>query len=512
MSEGEPRRATRSKFSILHLLTFTALIAVAIALALSIRKNRELIQQQAALRTLSTRLQIDSEDELASSAMPNIASRFQSWQVYVPESQAYELKLGLGAMSYASIPPVLAKVQVPAGKHRVTLFSGDSPSSEFRYVVYLDGEQVIEEVMGSDWIAGGWSSSRGVSWPSETHLIPAPHQLAAQTYEPTRDVGRGNYFNEQSDSYVTRLGYRLWIDRRDRTYPPASPFVGFASHTQSLGVGLGDGIRLKLASSSPYLWHFTRPQFGTIDPVLQMEAEFIADDGSVLSSQSETFQSWKIRNAATGEELLQRPSDSSQTTQTAFVHATAKADDSLQPVVEMKWDVAKPDQVGLRLADTPANDRIAQWRLRIVDGSNHLWRELRIGDDPWITPDGITSEELVESSGQTSRRTAEFKVGESDESTAEVRIQWQTNETLPLQIVGRKDSRYAGMRLYEGLPVMLGVEIPAALEPTLAVDILDQQPSAPATKFPGGPVFDAIQIELEATEHEWVWLSLKAKQ
>ncbi len=46
----------------------------------------------------------------------------------------------------------------------------------------------------------------------------------------------------------------------------------------------------------------------------------------------------------------------------AFLQAKYQTDGAPQPVVELKWDASRPDEVGLRLADTPANDRIQRWR------------------------------------------------------------------------------------------------------------------------------------------------------
>ncbi len=512
MSEVEPRRSARSIFSLRHLLIFTALVAVGIALGLAYRKNRSLTQQRNDLLSLSSRLKINNENELASAAMPRVANDFNSWQVHVPEGQDYELRLGMGAVSEKGIPSIVGSVPLEAGQHRVTLHTGDSTSEKFRYVVYVDGLPVIEKTMGSDWIPGGWSSVSAISWPRGTQLSTGPLQLAAQSYEPKFDFETGNYFNGQSDRYVTQSGYRLWIDQTDRTYQSASPFVGFPEDSQYQGIGLRDGLRFRTSFLPPYQWTFTRPKFATNEPLLRVEAEFFANDGTVLSSQSQSFQSWQLRNAASGTDSLRWQEEPSQTTHTAFVHATSKSDGGLRPVVEMRWDVSKPDEVGIRLADSPANNQISRWRLSILDGSHHVWREMRVGNRPWITPNDANnaSEVLATNSAKPSTKTAILDLG--NDATADVRLQLQTNETLPLQIVARNDPRYAGLGLYQGLPLTLGIQIPADLKPTLAVDVVDQHPTILETAFPGGPVFNAIRIELEAIEHDWIWLSAKSKE
>ncbi|MCA9123993.1 MAG: hypothetical protein KDB11_27630, partial [Planctomycetales bacterium] len=272
MTEADSRPSVRPRFSLSSLLTLTTLIAIGTAVGLAYRKNRSMVQQRDTLLSLSSRLQVDSTDELALAEMPKVANDFQSWNVHVPTEQDHELRLGIGEVSENGIPPVVSSVPISAGPHRVTLYTGASPSEGFRYAVYVDGKQVIEESMGSNWMPSGWSSASSMSWPREPNLDPIPLQLSAQRYEPKRDFGKGSghYFNGRSDNYVTKLGYRLWIDLSDRSYRPTSPFMGFADDTEYRGIGLRDGLRYRPSSQPPYEWKFTRPELNTEDPVLRI--------------------------------------------------------------------------------------------------------------------------------------------------------------------------------------------------------------------------------------------------
>ena len=460
MSNTENRRSVKPTFSLLNLLTLTALVALGTAIGLAYRKNRVLSQKREDLLLLSSRLRIENDMELASAAMARVADDFYSWQVHVPAGADYELRLGMGAISENGIPPIVGSLRIPAGQHRVTLHTGDSAEEEFRYVVYVDGEQAIEQTMGKDWIPGGWSSSQTVNWPSLSGLTPAPRQLYAVSYRPNLDFGNGNYFNGQSDNYVTRTGIRLWLDRADRTMTPPSPFIGFLGDGGYDGIGFRDGLRYRSSVSSPYDWTFTRPQLDTIDPVLRIITEFIMDDGSVLSSQTQSFQSWQLRNDDRGAHALKWQADPPQSVYSAFLQARVSSDDALQVIVEIKWDQSRPDEVGLRLADSPANDRVKQWRLRVLDGTKHLWRELLIGDRM------IKADSVIDDS-QTKPSDVSVKLDLGDSPTEDTLLQWQTEETLPLQVVERKQPHYAGMGLYNGLPAMFAIEIPASLKPTL---------------------------------------------
>ncbi|TWU40108.1 hypothetical protein Q31b_34520 [Novipirellula aureliae] len=512
MKPSKPRRAKGMKFSLRHLLVLTALIAIGTAVGLAYRKNDSLHQQRDELLSLSGQLLIADEDELASTAMPRVAYEYTSWQVNVPSGQDYELRLGMGNMFDRQIPPIVGSVRIPPGRHRVTLYSGDNPDQDFRYLVYIDGEQAIEKTMGRDWIPGGWSVASGLTWPRGAKFSPDPLQLSAKNYTPRYDFGSRYYFNPQSDSYVTQKGYRLWIDQRDQTYQPASPFMEPSYDSMYRDIGLRDGLRYKTSAPPENQWTFTRPKYGTRDPVVQISAEFFGHDGASLSYPDKSFPSWQLQNDAVSNEARNRHNDSEQTTFIANLKGVSNLQNTLPPVVEMKWDVDRPDEVGLRIADTAANDRISRWRLRILDGSHHLWRELQIGDRQWIDPDHAINAASVFDKDSTNPAVSTVPIDLGDDVAEDTRIAWQSNEKLPLQILMQEQKQYVGMALYQGLPLTLVMEIPASLKPTLAAKIADQHPTLTDTGFPGGAVFTEIQIDLDATERDWIWLRAELKE
>lgn len=503
MNEPTAIRSNKPRFSLLNLLALTALIAIGTAIALAYFKNRSMVQERDALLSLSSRLQIDNVDELAMSGAPKVADDFNSWNVHVPTGKDHELRLGLGEVSEDSIPPVWEAVQIPAGQHRVTLHASDSPPEGFRYVVYVDGEQVMDKEMGEDWMPGGWSSASSIGWPSAESQKSTPMQLAARSYEPRVDVGSGNYFNGHSDDYVTRNGYRLWIDQADRTYQPASPFMGFATEVQYHGIGFRDGLRYKPYSRSPYAWTFTCPRLCTSDAVLQLSVEFYDRDGVILSSQTPSFQAWQLHDDALGTNKLNWQRDPTQSEYSAFLKAVHKTEGPIQPVVQFKWDSARPDEVGLRIANTPANEQVSRWRLRILDGTKHLWREMQVGERT------LTADEFVDATADGDDGEIALALGKS--ASPNTQIHWQTNESLPLQVLERKQSYYAGMGLYKGLPLAIGLQIPDTLNPRLSAIAVDEDPVSPGKTFPGGAVFDEVRIDLDATHHDWIWIETKPK-
>jgi len=492
------------QFSMGTMLALTALIAMGMALGLAYQKNRAMTQQRTELLSLSSRLQVDNVDELASSTLPKVANDFHSWEVHVPGGREYELRLGIGELSENGIPPIADAVTIPAGRHRITLHTGDSPREEFRYVVYVDGKPVMEETLGSDWMPQGWSSASGMNWPHELKLSPAPLQLSSRSYKPRRDLGTGpgGYFNGQSDNLVTRKGYRLWIDIADRTYPQAPPILAPGPSNFFGEIGLRDGLRLRPTPGSTYDWTFTRPSLETTGSVMRISATFFTDDGAILSSETPSFQSWQLHDDARGESPLKWEADPEKTEYTAYLHAKHKTGELPHAVVEMKWDTTRPDEVALRIADTPTNDRIRRWQLRIGDGTLHLWRVMQIGDRK-VKADEVLNDDAASPGG--GMLPLDLEVSDSGDTL----LRWQSNETLPLQIVARQQKHYQGMGLYKGLPVTFGVQVPASMDPTLNVNVVTENPSAPGQPFPGGAVFREIELDLKAVKDDWIWLQTK---
>ncbi len=152
MSENKPPLTPRLKFSLLHLLALTALIAISTAIMVASHKHRDLVQYRDDLRSLSSRLHDVGTNKLYAAEMTRVADSFHSWHVSVPQGQEFELRLGIGEVSQSVLPPVVGTVPIPAGQHRVTLYAADSSDEKFQYVVYLDGQPVIDKTMGSDWI------------------------------------------------------------------------------------------------------------------------------------------------------------------------------------------------------------------------------------------------------------------------------------------------------------------------------------------------------------------------
>ncbi len=499
MSENKPPLTPRLKFSLLHLLTLTALIAISTAIIMATRKHRGLVQYRDDLRSLSSRRYDVGSNKLYAAEMTRLADSFHSWHVSVPQGQEFELRLGIGEVSQSVLPPVVGTVPIPAGQHRVTLYAGDSSDEKFQYVVYLDGQPVIEKTMGSDWIPGGWSQASGLDWDRESLPDSESLSLSAKSYTSKTNLGAQLYFHGQSDQYVTRRGYRLWIDNRERGTEPASPFMGFSDRAKHYGIGFRDGIRYQLTSSRPYPWYFTRPKSETIEPVWTINAEFDFDDGTSLSDQTNSFQSWQLRDDAVSDKPLDWKHDPSRSVYTAFLQARHRTNDPRQPVIEMMWDASRPDEVALRLADTPANDRILRWRLRIIGGTQHLWRELLI-DNRMIKANEIA----LSQANPILNTTIPLELPETEKGT--IHLQWQTNETLPLQVLAQQQKAYAGMMVYRGLPLKFGAKISAPLKPKCDVTIVAEDPQHPGQAFSSGAVFGELQFDLDATSHDWIWL------
>ncbi|MGB7329656.1 MAG: hypothetical protein WBD31_32580 [Rubripirellula sp.] len=513
MSETNERISRKLKFSLSHLLTLTAMAALSISVAIAYRTNETLNQSREELLSLSSLLRVNDEDELTHVSLPRFANGFETWDVHVPAGLELELRFGIGEVSKFGIPAEFDRVALPGGRHRITLHAVTLGDDKNRFVVYLDGKEVIDKSLGPDWMSSGWSSSRGMSWPlGLTANEQTPRQLAAQRYTPRADVGKNRYFNGSDDVFVTGPGYRLWIDQPDRTYQPASPFIGFQSSDLYHGIGLRDGLRYKRETTSPCELTFVRPKSRGRDPVLRIVPEFIVDGQTVLSSQTPTFRTWQLHSDPDGKDKFQWTEDPQQTVYHAFLHATFKPDRDIKPVIELKWDADRPNDVGLRLAKTIANRRFTGLRLKIIGGSKHLWRIISAGEQEFeqeFSSITVPEAKAADLSDMT------ISLDPVDDIDSVTQINWQTDQTLPLQIV--KNSRdklnpYGGVDLYQGLPLAFAARIPKSLEPSISVTRVNQHPYIPEDPFPGGAVFDEIQIEIHTETDDWIWLQAKDRE
>ncbi len=502
MSDLKTARRAQIVFSLRHLLAWTALIAVGFAFTLAYRKNDQLNKQRDELISLSSKLRVTDQEKLASAELPRVADDFTSWQVYIPKGDSYQLRLGIGSFSDDGVPPVDGNIVLTPGQHRVTLYTGDSPSEEFRYAVYLDGKLCFEKTMGKDWMPHGWSSASGSEWPSKLMLSPAPLQLTSQLYTPNYDFGQNNYYNASGGYNVSRLGYRLWIDQSERGYPIDSLFVGFAEDSRFDGTGLRDGLRFQTIYGGSQLG-FTAPFLESTRTLVVLEPEFITKEGSRLQIDD----AWGIKFESSDSLAAKSSHDEAESTRIARVQANADT----SPVLEMKWDTSKPFQVGLRLADVPTLEKIDRWRLRVLDGTEHGWRELNTEEGLWKSIEQIseTQDNLEELTAGKSVRKSSIRF--SDNSSNSHVLQWRAKEILPLQILERSNSNFSGMRLFEGLPVTFGFQLPNSMNPECSVSIRETLQESGNIAFPGGPVIESIEIELDAT-HDWIWLEAQRRK
>lgn len=488
-------------FSLKNLLILTALIAVALAIGLAYKNHLYLMQKRQSLWEASGRLKVSNLDELAVAKQPKITPDADTWLIYVPEGRSYQLNLGIGEFPSDSIPHSYESVSIPSGQHRVTFVRADSAIEDFRYTVYVDGVQVIEKSMGSQWMPNNWSFSSGLSWPNRLTLSPAPLELTSQAYADNYDFGHQYSFNKGVDHLVTQKGFRLWVDIAGRTYTPESPFVGFTANQSYYGIGIRDGFRFLDSRQSQYLWTFTRPASGTDKPILHLEPVFHTHDGKVLSAKNLSFTSWELSEHADKSIPLGNPEVLEPKVRSVFLHAKSKQE-SLLPVVELKWDTNRPDEIAMRLANTTVNDSIERWGFRISDGYQHLWREIQVSETKFH------SDDVFRSYGAPSKNESVPLPIESD-SNNPLLIQWRTNETLPLQILEKVNKHYGGFDLYQGLPITFRVHASAKCKPSISVRIQGKDPDIPGDPFPGGAVFEEIQVEFSNVDRDWIWLYAK---
>ncbi|WP_442510455.1 hypothetical protein SH528x_002077 [Novipirellula sp. SH528] len=370
--------------------------------------------------------------------------------------------------------------------------------------MFVDGQSVVDKVMGHEWLPDGWRQSNGLSPPAEISRQAASLlQLTGKSYTPRTNYGSGTYFNGQSDNWVSHPGYRLWIDQADQTYQPASPFIDLTTDPGDKGIGLRDGLRYRAARSKQYEWKIYLPASETNSPVLTIVPEFLVGDQMVLSDQTKKFAWWHLRDESQGQDAISWQTDPIKTAYNALLHADVESADATQPVVELRWDASRPDDIGIRLPATRENESLTKWRLRIIGGASHLWRLLDVGERQLDVRTDFDNKALQSFSDP-------LPIKLDPQSDKPYRIAWRTDVTKPLQMLERGNrnnpNAYRGMSLFRGMPLAFEAEIAAPLQPLVKIVRAQNRPDKPSILMPGGPVIEEVQIELDATTEDTIWL------
>ena len=503
--ENTTQHSSELTFSLQNLLMLTVFIAVVMAIGIANQRNSSLRRRLEILGLLSSdsgRLDVTDINELAAAEQIKFAPNIHTWLVHVPEGREHKICFGIGDVFFESIPLPFDSVSIPSGKHRVTLVRGDSVGDEFRYTVYVDGVQVIEKAMGNQWMPEHWYSTNNLVWPRGHSLSPTPLNLLSQTYNPQTEFEPLHYTTYQIENYVTRKGFRLWIDLAERIYTTNSPFIGFIPDESYNGIGLRDGLRY-LERSVSHVWAFTLPASGTWESILQIEPVFYASDGQFISAKDPSFIEWQLSDNAESVKPVDSLRDRNISSLSVFLHATAKTGQISRPVIELKWDVSRLDEIGLRLADTLSNKSIERWGLRVKDGTEHLWREIQLAERT------ITAEDVIQSNNGMSKDDSILIPFDSIDER--LLLRWQTNERLPVGSLKWSDKQYDGYEFYQGRPQMFGLDIPSDWAPKLAVRIINESPMKPGDPFPGGAIYNEIQLDFSTADRDWLWLKVKPK-
>jgi hypothetical protein len=488
-------------FSIKHLLLLTAMIAVGVAIGRAYQENGFLKQKRDELLGAAGRLQVNNSDEVVAAEQPKVAPDTNSWLVHIPDGRDYKLCLGVGEFYSESVPLPYESVSIPSGQHRVTFVRFDSASQEFRYLVYIDGVQVIAKSMGGQWMHNNWSSASSIDWPIHQTSSPTPVQLIGQLYAPRYDYGPQHSFNEQVDEFVTRKGVRLWIDVKDREYWPESPFIGTSTIRSYTGVGFRDGFRFIERRQSQQLWAFTFPALGTTQPIMHIEPVFYTSDGNILSAENGSFTSWELSENADSVKVSEEVREQDRALRSMFLIAKSNSQTPL-PIIELGWDPNRLNEMGIRIANTDVNSNIERWGVRISEGTEHLWREIRVGERKY------NADEVFRANGSMPKNES-IPISFPSVVDQPVLLEWQTSETLPLQVLERTNSQYGGFELYQGLPIVFGVRIKSEWSPSIAVRIQSEDPDIPGDPFPGGAVIDQLQFDFSGADRDWLWLQVK---
>lgn len=510
------RVLSRLRFSLGQLFAITAVVAISIALWIATRKQADLQAKHQSLQPLSNELEVENPDRLQEKTLPKIAWEFDSWLIHVPKNQKHEIYFAAGICNADCFPEEIQSISLSSGQHRITLHSINDDEGEYRFDVYVDGQLTISQSMDESWMPHGSSGNRGITLTPDLRGRKTaatnkqmPLQLVGKIYTPKLQFNaKGDYNQSLNDDSISSPGYRLWVDVADAVYLPSSPLVGFPENGKIRSIiGWRDGLRLSVRGQQSDDLHFTFPAARSEGTLLKIIPAFWSGDSVVHSSTSKTIKSWSIRDDAQSDNPLRWRRDQSQKIYTAFLHASPSAKTTINPVIELQWNFERPSAIGIRLAETPANQSLTKWQLRIVEGTRHLWQSIQVNQRQ-IKVAELAMDNSTQSTGQF------IPIEPQTTGTDPLKFSWQTDIEHPLQLLTSafgKPSSYAGMNLYQGLPIGFSIETEPNNRPSISVSYQGQIPNASATPIPDGPVVDEIKIELDATRRDWIWIESHLK-
>jgi hypothetical protein len=463
-------------------------------------KHAELATRHDLLVKVDNRLDVADPTILAIASRPRVTRDFKAWDIYVPSSPACELRFAAGEMSPAGTPQDFESVKLSPGRHQIILNEQDSNGRDSYFQCYVDGQLKLDKRMDAEWLPNGWRQASSWNLPNRGGLR---RQLSGRRYMSKIDFGPGKYFNGNLDDWSTVPSYALWIDRADQAPEPISPFLEFKKYSYwHSGIGFRDGPRFQRGNRAVGLdLNFNHPATRLRDAALRIKPEFLAGGKDVLSGPSLGTTIWNISNAADSIKPFKSNRPPTIKSQTAFLHATGVPTGAPAPVIELRWDLDRPNEIGLRLAETAANASLTRWRLNCPDGLSHLWRLIDTGDA------SLDSRKIAAAKPNDLKATVTLTKPNQGMHT----VRWKTDVLDPLQVYQRDKAfkkQLAGISLYQGLPVEFSLKLPETAKPKVWAQRLDQIPETDNSPIPGGSIFSDVTIEIDAKTSAWIWLSI----
>ncbi len=481
----------------------TAIVAAWTSAVVSRQKLSPLEAQRDTLARMTTRL--ESGDLIK--PLPQVASDFNSYNVYIPEGKPRELRFFCGGVSQAGLPPEFESAPLSSGIHQIVFREQDGRNEGYRFRAYVDGELVLDKSMGQDWMPLGWTQASSLNMRETS---PSCLPLIGKQYLPLVIYEKYNYFNGSQDQWATWLGYQLWIDDVGRTPEPINDFVGLFDRSYEQSIGLRNGPRISNPSWTPSIGlEFNHPAARCYASFLTIVPEFIVNGAVLTSAKTNGPSAWKLSRSPDQIEELKWDYGSNIQTRSVFLHATATLAGKISPVIELQWTKDRPNDVGLRLPAVAANAQVKRWRLRSIEGVKHLWRMIEHGNQSIDIRKFNGSADT--DSETTNAATNQVAIPFDSLDQRPQSLKWRTDIPLPLQIHQRTSADSEALKdinVYKGLPFQFEYEVPTSAAPK-AWAISQDNDSFFKTPIPGGRVIDEVVIELNANDPSWTWLRLE---
>ena len=384
-----------TSFSLLNLMALATIVAVWLPWWLA-RKDPKRLQTEIDLMNQSLgRLVVNDPADFVAVQLAKFSYDLDTWRFHVPDDMKLEACLAVEGISDAGLPEEFERLNLPKGKHELSLLVKNHREHGFRFEVYLDGDLHIKIERPAEWLdTGGSSSNNHIGTLSEVYDLSEPCTIKKLVFDPVLYKNTSNSLYLTQDSMASVKGCYLWLQPVGHVSKPILDWIDETTSGYPKQLGLREGVRLRHNNDFRPGLQIHHPESMTHHlPVAKVFMEFESDEADLsLSTRNAKTGKWKF-SAKPNKFVPPSFQSKTQRQQNLYlIHELNKQDfpgaRPPQAVVEILFDQDYPDDIGFRLVPPENGIPVERWKIRVVHHSGQYWKTMMTKDGIWNSEDG----------------------------------------------------------------------------------------------------------------------------